>query len=162
MPKIKVYLDTNTVLDFFINQARYFKNKGELKIPEKAKFILENIENLDIVVSFLVEAEVTRELVAGYDMPEDIVRATWEDFIRTYSCKYIESFGFDRSLVGLVAKTKMKLRTMFNFQHLYIAMHENAYFVSGDKDLAEKVRVIGLYDRIISYPELRNLISKLS
>lgn len=162
MSKIKIYLDTNMILDFFINQAKYFKAKGELKIPEKAKFILENIEDLDIVVSFLVEAEITRELVAGYGMPEDVIRATWEDFIRTYNCKYIESFKFDRSIVELVAKTKMRLRTMFNFQHLYIAMQENAYFVSGDKDLAEKVHSTKLYDRIISYPELRELISKLS
>lgn len=56
MGKIKLYLDTNMVLDLFINQAKYFKDKRELKIPEKSKFILDNIENLEIIVSFLVEA----------------------------------------------------------------------------------------------------------
>lgn len=105
---------------------------------------------------------MTRELVAGHGMPEDIVNSVWEDFIRTYNCKYIESFKFDRSLVDMVSKIKMKLRTMFNFQHLFIAMHENAYFVSGDKDIAKKIRELKVYDKVISYPELRELISKLS
>jgi hypothetical protein len=40
MDKIKVYLDTNTILDFFINQAKALKKKEKVMVPEKTKFFL--------------------------------------------------------------------------------------------------------------------------
>ena len=162
MSKIKIYLDTNTIIDFFINQARYYRDGGELEIPEKAKFILDNIEKLDIVVSFLIEAEIMRELVAGYGMPVEAVKNTWEDFMKSFRCKYVESFEFDRSLVELALKTKLRLRTLMNFQHLFIAMHEDAYFVTGDKDIINKSKELHIYEKVISYIELREALSNIS
>ena len=115
MAKIKIYLDTNTILDVFINQAMHFKGK-ELRMPEKAKFMLDNIEK----------------------------------------------FEFNRDLVEIAIKTKLRLRTMFNFQHLFIAMKENAYIISGDKNFIEKSRELHLYDKLISYIEFRQMISNVS
>lgn len=48
--------------------------------------------------------------------------------------KYVKDFRFDDGLVDIAYKSKLKLRTMFNFQHLFIAIKEDSYFVSGDKD----------------------------
>ena len=56
---------------------------------------------------------------------------------------------------------KMKLRTMMNFQHVLIAMQENAYFVSGDKDIIRKVKENGAYDKALTYIELIKLTNSL-
>ncbi len=162
MHKIKLYLDTNTILDFFINQAMHIKGKGEVKVPEKAKFMLDNIERLELVVSFLVEAEVARELVSAHGLPDHAITKAWKEFVETYRCKYIEKFEFNRELVELVLITKMRLRTMFNFQHLFIAIKENAYTVSGDKNFVEKAREMNVYNKLISYTELRQMFSDVS
>jgi len=74
-------------------------------------------------------------------------------------CKYVEEFNFDERVVKIVGKVKMKLRTMVNFFHLYIAIKENAYLISGDKDLIKIVRENKIYDKILSYIELRKSIS---
>lgn len=70
MDKIKVYLDTNTVHDFFVNQAIALKRKEGLKIPEKLKFFLESRENVEFITSVATEAEISRELVAGYGLDD--------------------------------------------------------------------------------------------
>ncbi len=46
---------------------------------------------------------------------------------------------------------------MMNFQHVLIAMKENAYFVSGAKDIIEKIRESNIYDKVLTYIELRKL-----
>jgi len=71
----------------------------------------------------------------------------------------VEEFNFDERVVKIVGKVKMKLRTMVNFFHLYIAIKENAYLISGDKDLIKIVRENKIYDKILSYIELRKSIS---
>ncbi|MDI6721067.1 MAG: hypothetical protein QMD85_01660 [Candidatus Aenigmarchaeota archaeon] len=48
--KIKIYLDTNTILDFFINQAKYLRTKEEPKVPEKTRFMLDNLERLELPI----------------------------------------------------------------------------------------------------------------
>ena len=160
MDKIKLYLDTNTILDFFINQAMHFKGKKEQKMPEKMKFLLENIDRFDFMLSFITKAEVTRELVAGFGVEYERVERFWSEFMQSMKNPvYINKFEFDDKLVELTGKLGMKLRTMFNFMHLFIAIKKEAYFVSGDKDIILKTKELGLYDKVISYIELRELIS---
>ena len=48
-----------------------------------------------------------------------------------------------------------------NFQHVFIAIQENAYFVSGEKDIINKIRDTNVYDRALTYIELRELATKL-
>ncbi len=160
MDKIKLYLDTNMILDFFVNQAMYFKGKQEQKVPEKMKFLLENMDRFEFVLSFITKAEVTRELVAGFGVEYERVERFWSEFTQSLkNLAYVDKFEFDDKLVELSGKLGMKLRTMFNFMHLFIAMKKEAYFVSGDKDIVLKAKTLGLYDKVISYVELRELIS---
>ena len=49
MDKIKLYLDTNTILDFFINEATRIKGKSDIKVPEKTKFMADNIGRIEFV-----------------------------------------------------------------------------------------------------------------
>lgn len=160
MNKLKVYLDTNMVHDFFVNQAKYLKEKGELRIPRKFEFIVERREGLDFITSFLTKAEIVRELVSAHGMSYEEINAVWNDFILTSRCSYIERFEFDDSLVEIVSKIKMRLRTMFNLLHIFIAIDRDACFVSGDKDILLKLRENEIYTNAMTYVELREFSAR--
>ena len=67
----------------------------------------------------------------------------------------MDKFEFDEEIVKLTMRLKMKLRTMVNFFHMFIAMKEDAYLLTGDKELISTVKDNKLYDKILSYVELR-------
>lgn len=160
--KIKVYLDTNTVQDFFINQAFAFKEKKPFTMPKKLEFFVDNLDKMEFITSFYTKAEVMREMVAGYGMNKTKVEEIWDELMQLLNCEFIEEFKFGQKLVEIVGNLKLRLRTMINFQHLEIAMSKNAYLVTGDKNLIEKVRENKIYDKVLSYIELRKLIASLS
>ncbi|MDI6826794.1 MAG: hypothetical protein QMD36_06495 [Candidatus Aenigmarchaeota archaeon] len=85
----------------------------------------------------------------------------WDKFIDSLECEFIDMVKIDDKFTEIPLKIKMRLRTLMNFQHLFVTMNENAYLVSGDKDLIRIVRENGIYDKILSYVELRRLISSL-
>lgn len=162
MKKLKIYLDTNTVIDFFINQAMAMKKNEEPKIPEKLKFFLKIKGKIQFITSFFTEAEVARELFSGYDLSEEKFDLLWKNFLEDLECEYITEFNLDKSLVDYPKRIKMRLRTLVNFVHLFIAIKNTCYLVSGDKKLIENVRENKLYDKIISYPEFKELVSSSS
>src|SRR3989344_3705502 len=162
MKKIKVYLDTNTIVDFFINQAKSLREKESFRMPKKLEFFIDNLDKLEFVTSFLTKTEVMRELVAGHGIKKNEVENMWNDFLKLLSCDYVKSFSFDENLVNIAGDLKLKLRTLMNFQHLFIAMSIDSHIVTGDKDLIKKVRQNKIYDNVLSYVELRELISSPS
>jgi len=162
MEKMKIYLDTNTILDFFINQAIAIRKGEEAKIPEKLKFFLEIREKVEFITSLFTETEVVRELISGYNLREEEFDKLWQNFLERLKCSYIDEFIINKELANLPKRIKMRLRTMVNFIHLFVAMKENAYLVTGDNDLIKIVRENRIYDKIISYPELRKLVSSSS
>jgi hypothetical protein len=163
MKRIKIYLDTNMVIDIFIAQARAVKKGSEYKKPKKYEFMLEHCNKIEFMTSFITKAEVMRELLTGFCIETKRAERMWDDFISTLDKKvHIENFRFDSKIVDIVCKLKLRLRTMFNFMHLFIAIEENAYFVSGDKDLICKIRESGIYDKAIDYIELRKIVSSIS
>ena len=89
-------------------------------------------------------------------MPQIHVRS---DFIDILKPKYIQRFEFDETIVDIVSKVRMKTRTMLNFFHLSIAMKEGAYFVSGDKQVLEKIRETNIYDKLLTYIDLQKSAS---
>ena len=157
MSKIKLYLDTNMVHDLFVNQANALKKGIEHNKPKKFTFLLENQEKFEFVTSFLTKAEIARELVSAHNIRPDVIEQFWTDFVSILKQKYIDKFEFDEQIVDIVYKAKMKLRTMVNFFHLFIAIREQAYFVSGDKPILDKTKEIGLYDKLLTYIELQKL-----
>ncbi len=159
---MRIYLDTNTVEDFFINQALAFKGKRAFVMPDKLEFFIDNLDKMDFVTSFYTKAEVMREMVAGYGMDKNKVEEVWNELMKLLNCEYIAEFRFDQYLVEVAGNLKLRLRTLINFQHLVIAVGINAYLVTGDKNLIEKVRENKIYDNILSYIELRRLIASLS
>lgn len=160
MKKIKIYLDTNLVHDFFVSQAIYMKRKEEPKIPKKFEFMVANKENIDFVTSFLTKAEIVRELVSAHSMDYKDINLVWDKFLETLECKYISKAVFDEGLVDIVGKTRMKLRTMINFLHLFLATKEEIYFISGDKDIIQKIRENKIYEKVMDYTELRKFMGK--
>ena len=155
MSKVKVYLDTNTILDFFINYIKHIKRKDELIIPKKLKFMIDNIGEFQFFTSFLTKLEVMRELISSYNATKEEVEKIWTEFLGLLNCEYIENYNFNETLVEIAASTKMKLRTMVNFQHLVIAKDIEAYLLSGDNDLIKVCREKKIYDKIMSYIEFR-------
>jgi len=61
-------------------------------------------------------------------------------------------------LTKITLKFKMKLRTLINFAHLFVVIEQGAYFLTGDKDLVKIVKENKIYDKIITYPELRKML----
>ncbi|MBI4162938.1 MAG: hypothetical protein HY513_04595 [Candidatus Aenigmarchaeota archaeon] len=152
MDKIKLYLDTNMILDFFINQALYLKGKGDVKFPEKTKFIIENIDKMELTTSFLTKAEVMRELVTGHDISMQNVEEMWSDLMKSMkNPHYMKKFEFDEKLVEMAGKLRLRLRTLFNFQHLYMAIETDSYILSGDNNFIEKIRENLLYGKSMTY-----------
>ncbi len=162
MDKIKVYLDTNTILDFFINQAKALRIGGTPIVPEKLKFFLANTDKIQFITSVATEAEIARELISGLKLSEEQFSRLWSKFLEELDCQYVEEYVLDKKFSEMPKKYSMKLRTLVNFIHLFIAIEEDAYIVTGDKDLIALVRENKLYDKILSYVELREIISSSS
>lgn len=159
MVKVKIYLDTNTILDFFVNEARVIRNKEDVKIPSKFQFMIESKEKVEFITSFLTKAEITRELVSAFQLSEEDMERLWDTFVSSLDCKYVGRFEFNDEIVNLTMRLRMKLRTMVNFFHFFIAVKEGAYLLTGDKDLIRIVRENKLYDKIMSYIELREMFT---
>ena len=158
MEKLKIYLDTNTIIDFFINEAKTLRKGEKPKIPKKFEFMAEKSTEVDFVTSFISKAEIARELSAAYALTESEINRLWNTFIQSIDCKYIKDFHFDDKIVEIPMKMKVKLRTLFNFMHLFIAMKESAYFLSGDKDIVDIVKSRKIYGKALTYIELRKML----
>lgn len=157
MGKLKVYLDTNMIHDLFTTQAGALKSGVKPEKPKKFTFMLDHQEKFEFVTSFLTKAEIMRELVAGYGIESPTVEEFWLDFMGILKPKYIASFTFGEEIVSIVAKMRMKLRTMVNFFHIFIAREEQAYFVSGDKPAQETAKALKIYDKMLTYIEFQQL-----
>ena len=123
------------------------------------KFFTTNLNKFDFVVSFLTKTEVGRELASGFDLQKNEIEKLWNSFTKTLKCQIVEKFEFDMKLADLAMEARMKLRTIVNFQHLFVAMNENAYFVTGDKNLLKIVKERKIYDKFLSYIELMEMIT---
>jgi hypothetical protein len=86
-----------------------------------------------------------------------IVDFLWKNFLERLNCASIEEFTLNKELAEYPKRIKMKLRTMVNFIHLFVAVKENACFLSGDNNLIKVVRENKIYENILSYQELRKL-----
>ena len=160
MEKLKIYLDTNMILDIFTNQIKALKGE-EPKIPKKYEFMLAHMDKFQFVTSILTKAEIVRELINAFHISIDNIEKLWEDFIKSSQCQYIGKFSVGKEFVHVVSDIKMRLRTMMNFQHVFIAMKENAYFVSGDKAIINSIRENKIHDKTLTYIELRKLATSL-
>src|SRR3989344_1694464 len=150
MKKIKIYLDTNTIIDFFINQSKAMRKKEDFKMPKKLEFFIDNLDKLEFVTSILTQAEIIRELAAGYGLTNEQINYLWKEFLELLECDYIETVTIDKRFAEAPLRIRMKLRTLVNFQHLFVAMDNTVYLLSGDKDLIKVVREHKIYDKIIS------------
>ena len=59
MEKTKIYLDTNMIMDIFINQIKTLDGK-EPGIPKKYEFMLAHLDKFQFVTSVLTKAEIIR------------------------------------------------------------------------------------------------------
>lgn len=107
MNKIKIYLDTNTIIDFFINQAKSIKRREPFKMPSKLEFFIDNLDRINFITSFYTKAEVMREMVAGYGMNKNKVEEIWNELMKLLICEFVAEFRFDQTLVEIAANLKL-------------------------------------------------------
>jgi myosin-crossreactive antigen len=100
--RMKIYLDTNTVMDFFINAAKSLKEKKEIKLPKKYQFFASQKEYVKFITSILTKAEIVRELVAAYSMKKEDIEPVWKEFVNALNCHLIEEFKIDMKLIDVV------------------------------------------------------------
>lgn len=155
-------MDTNTILDFFINQAKAIRTGEPFKMPKKLEFFIDGLDKMDFVTSVITKGESIREMSAAYHLSENDIIDLWNEFIKTLNCKFISKVEIDERFAQLPLKIRLRLRTLMNFQHLFVSMKEDAYLVSGDDDFIKAVRENKIYDKILSYIELRKLIDSFS
>ena len=178
MTKLKIYLDTNickehsslrrrrtfgpssVILDVFIDHAKALRKNEEALLPKKYEFMVANREKFDFVTSFITEAEVAREMSSAFGVSPEEIESLWTDFTGSLDCKYVGSFLFNSEIAKFAARVPIKIRTLFNFMHLFIAVHEKCYFVTGDKDLIEKSRLLLNDKTAIDYVRFRKLIEE--
>jgi HSP90 family molecular chaperone len=121
--------------------------------------MIKNLDKFEFVTSFLTKAEIGREMISAFGLNKEEIEHLWKTFIETLKCKVIERFEFNMKLADLATSFKMKLRTLINFQHLFIAMKEEVYFVTGDKDIVKIARLNRIYEKILTYIELRKMVT---
>ncbi len=155
----KVYLDTNLILDLFLSQARALKTGTEAQPTKKFEFFVTYSDRFAYVISVLTKAEVVRELISAYSAQPGEVEDLWIESMRRLKAIYVPTFTVTDELVSLAYRLRLRLRTLMNLQHLFIAQQENAWFASGDKDIVEKIRKNGLAFAV-TYPELRELVDR--
>lgn len=155
---VKIYLDTNIILDYFLNRAKATLGMWRFHDTKKLEFLGGILGKVSFTTSFLTRAEVARELAVRGVSTEEI-EVMWEELGDFLKWEYIDGFYFNDDLVDFIGEFRMKLRTLMNFQHLFIAYSMELYFVTGDKDLVKISRERKIYDRVMSYIELRRAFS---
>ena len=86
---MKIYLDTNTILDFFINEAKVIRKGMPAKIPSKFQFLTAKAMEIEFVTSILTKIEIVRELVAGFGMSKEDIEPVWKQFTESLNCKFV-------------------------------------------------------------------------
>lgn len=147
------------ILDFFLNRLKAMKGMWRFHDPKKLEFLAGIVDQAEFMTSFLVKAEVVRELVCNRNLERNEAELLWNELSTMLKWEYIESFCFDDRLIDLVGDFKVRLRTLMNYQHLFIAFSKDVHFVTGDKDLLESVRKNKTYEKIMSYIEFRKAFS---
>ncbi len=155
---MKVYLDTNVILDLFVNHAKLLVKGINMVMPENYKFLISQRGNFDFVASVLTKAEIVRELVSGFGTRKEKIEPIWLDFVASLNCGFVDRVTIDEDLVEVAYSIPMRLRTLINFDHMFVAMEEDAYMLSGDKDLIEKSRQLNFHAKVISYSEFGGLL----
>jgi predicted nucleic acid-binding protein len=98
------------------------------------------MEEVEFITSILTKNEIIRELVSGFALKEEEVLKIWNEFLSSLKCSYIQEIKINEDLTEITLKLRMKLRTLINFVHLFVAIDQDAYFLTGDKDLVKIVK----------------------
>jgi aminopeptidase-like protein len=126
--------------------------------PKKFEFLVSILGRAEFATSFLVKAEVTREVVCNSSLSVDEIEILWRETSAALRWEYVDRFCFDESLIGLITYFKVRLRTLMNYQRLSIAVSKDCHFVTGDKGILDQARKKG-NQKIMSYLELRRAFS---
>jgi len=153
---VRLYLDTNIILDWFRNVMVNVKKPEKFKVPRKLEFL--SSQELELIVSTITKIEVFRYLKSDWNANREQIEEIWKRFIESFKIKYliIEKMDFEElSSICLLIPTRKK--TLVNLMHLQISKKEDLWFLTGEKRLLDKYKTY--YNKSLSYIELRKRLS---
>jgi len=107
---MKIYLDTNIILDWFRNIMISARKPEKLKVPKKLEFL--TTQDIELVVSDLSKVEISRYLKSDWNASKEKIEEIWQRFIESFKIKYllIERVDFEElNNICLLIPTRKKL-----------------------------------------------------
>jgi predicted nucleic acid-binding protein len=155
---MRIYLDTSIIHGWFRKYMEAKRKSILFEEPSILKFVFQLKDN-DYVVSSITRAEIIRYLGAEWGAPLKECEEVWLEFMRFYDTEYLEVKRIDFDEIGEVCMAvKTRKKTMVNLLHIQVAKKEGLWFLTGEKELAEKYK--GYYDKILTYEDLRAKFSR--
>ncbi len=153
---MKIYLDTNIILDWFRNMMLKSRKIEAFRIPKKLEFLASH--DLNPILSELTRIEIARYLKADWNATHEEIDKLWNDFIDIFKIKVVETRKIDpEELTKICMEIPTRKKTLVNLLHLGIAKEHDCLFLTGEKDLLAKYKKY--YKNTLSYTELRKRLS---
>jgi predicted nucleic acid-binding protein len=156
---MKLYLDTNIILDWFKKNIKNLRKSKPIEITSKLKFLTSRPE-LQLFVSLITKAEIFRYLKSEWGSPENECENFWIDFFTRYGITELESKEIRVDFLDITEickKINLGRKTLVNLIHLQFAKKNNLTFLTGDKKLEKRLK--WYHEKIISYVTLRSKFS---
>ncbi len=131
---MRVYLDTNIILDWFKYNIKRIRRGENIISTSKLKFLMS--KNLELFVSSITKAEIFRYLKSEFNCSEEECVRFWSEFLFRYKLTEMESkeiqvdFGF---ITKICKQVYLGRKTIINLIHLQLAKKNNLVFLTGDK-----------------------------
>ncbi len=106
------------------------------------------------MTSVLVKAEIAGELVSGHGLKREEIEQLWAFMMEKLCMSYSISCVITEGLVEFASRCPLRLRTLMNLQHVFLAAATDAFFVSGDKDIVDKTNRTGIA-KALTYLDVR-------
>jgi len=153
--KLKVYLDTNIIYDYFQRTAKEIVENKEFRNVKKLLFIQNNPDFLEAYTSFFTLIEVADRIMRDFDLKPERVRKIIESFIQDYKIEILRSVTLtEETLDWFLSNISMKDAIQLN-----IALNERLVFITEDDKLFRKARKIT--ENVMKFNRLVRIIKNL-
>lgn len=150
----RIYLDTNLIIGWFKHRLEEERRGLKFIVPER----LEKVQKLnrELVVSYLVKAEVSRYLKSEWQLNAAEIYEKWEEFRKEMEIKLIELKKFEvdlKEIDFICSEVPLKKEgTIPDIIHLKISKTFNLKFLTSETKLKSKLS--RFFDNIVHISEI--------
>ena len=153
--KLKVYLDTNFIYDWFKRKAEEIKENRDFYETGKLAYLKENSSFIEAYSSFFTLIEVANRLREDFQLTKEAIIRLLALFEELYPVEILEEVRLDKEtlkwfLEGIQWKDCIQLD---------ISKNENCIFVTDDNSLIRKVRKS--YRKITNFKGLQRKVNRI-